>query len=210
MSAREDILERIRHAIGERPVDRAREYASIARQYRVEATSSMQRVELFIDRLHDYNAAVYRCPKQQIPDTVAHALSLRQKRTVVIPREFPKEWLPYDLEFLDGTNLSYQELDKSAGVLTSCAVAIAFTGTIVLQHSPALGRRALTLIPDYHLCVVFEDQIVDTVPEGIRAIATVNHFPLTTVSGPSATSDIEMTRVKGVHGPRTLDVIIAG
>ena len=92
-------------------------------------------------------------------------------------------------------------------MLTTCALAIAISGTIVLRHSPTEGRRALTLISDYHLCIVESSQVVETVPEGIRALASPTE-PITTISGPSATADIEMTRIKGVHGPRTLDVIL--
>jgi L-lactate dehydrogenase complex protein LldG len=95
-------------------------------------------------------------------------------------------------------------------VVTACSAAIASTGTIVLRHVAGEGRRALTLIPDYHLCVVFPDQVVQTVPEAIRRLAALEPALVTTISGPSATADIEMTRVRGVHGPRTLDVILAG
>jgi L-lactate dehydrogenase complex protein LldG len=111
-------------------------------------------------------------------------------------------------EFIPDRGLDFCELDHSEGVLTGCAVAIAMSGTIILKHSPGKGRRALTLIPDYHLCIVKAEQVVETVPEGIRSLGDQTSMPITTISGPSATADIEMTRIKGVHGPRTLDVIL--
>lgn len=210
-TARDEILARIRRALGERATDPESGYAAIQRLYHINSASTpATHVEIFVDRLQDYNATVYRCRDKQIAQAIAYALSLRDKRSMVIPRAFPSDWLPRGFEFRDGTNMTYEELDRSEGVLTGCAVAIASTGTIVLQHSMAQGHRALTLIPDYHLCVVREIQITESVPEGIRALGAFAHDPLTTVSGPSATSDIEMTRVKGVHGPRTLDVIIVG
>jgi L-lactate dehydrogenase complex protein LldG len=209
MSAREDVLGRVRRSIGEAQADRESDYARIPRNYRQTGTLNVAgRVALFVDRLREYNATAHHCELEQISAAIAHAVSIRQKRTILIPAAFPLEWLPADLQFVDGTRMSYEELDRSEGVLTACAVAIAETGTIVLQHSAGQGRRALTLIPDYLLCIVFEDQIVETVPEAIRAMKAFHHVPLTTISGPSATADIEMTRVKGVHGPRTLDVIL--
>lgn len=211
MTAREEVLARIRRSVGQRLTEKQRDYAAIPRHYDVQSTQpAADRIELFVDRLQDYNATVYRCRLEEIAETVARALAARGKRRIVIPREFPSRWLPPSFEFLDGTDMSYQELDASEGVLTSCAAAIASTGTIVLQHANGQGRRALTLIPDYFACVVLESQVASSVPEGIRAISSFGTVPLTTVSGPSATSDIEMTRVKGVHGPRTLDVILAG
>lgn len=211
ITARDEILTSIRRALGERADDPERGYAAIQRLYCVHNASAISaRISLFVDRLEDYNATVYRCAGEQIAQTIAHALSLRNKHSMIIPHAFPSEWLPPGFEFYEGTNMSYEELDRSEGVLTGCAAAIASTGTIVMQHSPAQGRRALTLIPDYHLCVVLENQVLETVPEGIRVLSTLPDAPLTTVSGPSATSDIEMTRVKGVHGPRTLDVILVG
>jgi L-lactate dehydrogenase complex protein LldG len=129
---------------------------------------------------------------------------------MVVPPGFPREWLPHGWEFVVDDGLSHQDLDRIDGVLTTCTVAIALTGTIVLQHSPGEGRRVLTLVPDYHLCVVEAEQIVETVPEGIRRLCALNPSVATTISGPSATADIEMTRIRGVHGPRTLDVILVG
>jgi L-lactate dehydrogenase complex protein LldG len=128
----------------------------------------------------------------------------------VIPLDLPREWLPETVEAVVDAGLTNADLDRSEGVLTACSVAIASTGTIVLRHGPAEGRRALTLLPDYHLCVVFREQIVQTVPEAIRRIGELKPALVTTISGPSATADIEMTRVRGVHGPRTLDVVIVG
>jgi L-lactate dehydrogenase complex protein LldG len=109
--------------------------------------------------------------------------------------------------FVSDENLSYPDLDRAEGVLTTCAVAIALTGTIILRHGRS-GRRATTLIPDYHLCIVRASQVVETVPEAIRELESPGRSPITTISGPSATSDIEMTRIKGVHGPRRLAVIL--
>jgi L-lactate dehydrogenase complex protein LldG len=208
-SAKQEILERIRRAIPEAGATRESEYAAIARAYRQAGSlGDEERLDLLADRLHDYDAVVYHSAGAHLRDTIAQALSARGKRGLIIARDLPQEWLPDGFEFVRDTELTYQDIDRSEGVLTGCALAIASTGTIVLYHSGGEGRRALTLIPDYHLCVVYAHQVVETVPEGIRNIASFKTFPLTTISGPSATSDIEMTRIKGVHGPRTLDVIL--
>lgn len=213
MSAKDEILTRIGRAIvdtGPRmPEDRAREYDALTRMYR---TSGMlqesARLDLFEDRLHDYNAVVYRCVSAEIAATIAKALTAREKQGLVIPADLPAAWLPGGFRFVRDEGLSYDELDRAQGVLTGCAVAVAFSGTIILKHGSGEARRALTLVPDYHLCVVRADQVVETLPEGIRRVNQFRTSPLTTISGPSATSDIEMTRVKGVHGPRTLDVVL--
>jgi L-lactate dehydrogenase complex protein LldG len=204
MTAREQVLARIRMNQGG-PANQAipREYADASPLSREEV------IEQFADRLRDYNATVHRCSVSAIAETVSGILQARQKSGLLIPAGLPAAWLPSGYTFRTDDSLSYAELDASQGVLTACDVAIALTGTIVIAHSPAQGRRALSLVPDYHLCVVHLDQLVATVPEGMRRMATLLPAPLTTISGPSATSDIEMIRIKGVHGPRTLEVILA-
>ncbi len=205
---RETILERIREATGGAAEARDAEYAAIVRDYRQTGSLDIhQRLELFIDRIDDYGAVVYRCRENEISALVAQAMHARGKGSLLIPRDLPRQWLPDEFNFFrEGP--SYREVDASEGVLTDCAVAIASTGTIVLRHSAGEARRALSLIPDYHLCIVHAAQVVETVPEGIRQMRAFANIPITTVSGPSATADIEMTRIKGVHGPRTLDIIL--
>jgi L-lactate dehydrogenase complex protein LldG len=139
---------------------------------------------------------------------VAEALAGREARRVAAPSGIPDEWLGKAEPVRDDPALGPAELDALDGVVTGCAVAIAETGTIVLDAGPDQGRRALTLVPDYHLCVVRRDQIVRTVPEALERLDPAR--PLTWISGPSATSDIELNRVEGVHGPRTLEVLITG
>jgi len=212
-AAKEEILQRIERALanaGPRmSEDRAREYEALPRLYRQSGEmDSASRLALFEDRLHDYNAVVYRCSAAGIAQTVAHALTAREKHRLIVPAGLSETWRPEGFTFVTDEGLSYAELDRAEGVLTGCAAAVAFTGTIILKHGPGEARRALTLVPDYHLCVVHAEQVVETVPEGLRRVNQFRRSPLTTISGPSATSDIEMTRVKGVHGPRTLDVIL--
>lgn len=164
-------------------------------------------VELLIDRLVDYKANVHRAdgdPSATIAELIGDHSS------VVVPRGLDSSWLSgYSGEVrvdAPGEELSVDELDAQGAVVTASAVAIAQTGTIVLDGSDECGRRAITLVPDHHVCIVRTDDIVDIVPEGIARLDA--HAPLTFISGPSATSDIELSRVEGVHGPRTLDVII--
>jgi L-lactate dehydrogenase complex protein LldG len=209
--AREEVLAAIRRVVQISSSPREAEYAAISREYPVcGSLDECARLNLLERRLSDYNAAVYRCAESETTDAIARALRARNKKSLMIPRGLPRKWLPEGFLFTADDGFSYEELDGSEGVLTGCALAIAQTGTIVLRHSGPEGRRALTLIPDYLLCIVRAARVVETVVEGMRAIAGFGSDPVTTISGPSATSDIEMTRVKGVHGPRTLDVILAG
>jgi L-lactate dehydrogenase complex protein LldG len=163
------------------------------------------RVELFRHRLSEYDAHVETVDAAEVPATVARLLGGRPGR-IVRPAGFPDIWSPPGIAWIDADSAGYANLDSSAGVITTATVAIAATGTIVLQHGPGQGRRAVTLLPDYLLCVVDAGQVVETVPEAFDRLDAVK--PTTFISGPSATADIEMTRIKGVHGPRFLDVIV--
>jgi L-lactate dehydrogenase complex protein LldG len=207
--AKEEILTRVRSAIGNRGLDRESDYAYIPREYQAVAHLDGQaRLALFVDRLHDYNASVYECAPSSIAETIGTALRERNIFKVLTGQHFAGAWIPPGFEFSADNDFSYSEIDRFEGVITPCALAIGETGTIVLCHAGDEPRRAVSLIPDYHLCIVFANQVVETVPEGIRLMAAMGDVPLTTIAGPSATADIEMTRVKGVHGPRTLDVIL--
>ena len=154
-----------------------------------------------MERLRDYRADVRRVAESEI------AVSVPAGRIAVAPA-VPAEWRPPGA--IEDRALSPREHDAVDGVLTACTLAIAETGTLVLAAGPAEGRRALTLVPDLHVCVVRPEQVVETVPEAFDALRGLEHRPLTFVSGPSATSDIELKRVEGVHGPRTLVVLILG
>ncbi|UVI34979.1 LutC/YkgG family protein [Brevibacterium spongiae] len=164
-------------------------------------------VELLIDRLVDYKANVHRASGDP-SETIAQLIGAHD--SVVVPTGLDSSWLAGFSGGIrvdaPGEELSVDDLDAQGGVVTASAVAIAQTGTIVLDGSDECGRRAITLVPDHHVCVVRTRDIVDIVPEGIARLDA--HAPLTFISGPSATSDIELSRVEGVHGPRTLDVII--
>jgi L-lactate dehydrogenase complex protein LldG len=206
--AKKEILDKIRSALS-RSTRPGIAYETLERHYRKAGTlDAQERLLLFEDRLHDYGSEVFIRSEEQLPATIAHALISRGKHDLILPAAIPDRWLPDGFAFRRDENISYEELDRSQGVLTGCALAIAETGTIVLRHSEQEGRRALTLIPDYHLCVVYAEQIVELVVEGFRKMNEFSRAPITTISGPSATSDIEMTRVQGVHGPRTMDVIL--
>ena len=162
------------------------------------------------ERLHEYDAGVRRIEADSVAPAIADLLAARKKHRIAIASGLPAEWLPKGFSFTEADALSGAELNSFDGFLSGCTVAIALTGSIVLQNAPGQGPRKLSLVPDYHLCVVLADQIVETVPEAFDKLATTATLPTTFISGPSATADIEMTRIKGVHGPRFLDVLIVG
>jgi L-lactate dehydrogenase complex protein LldG len=169
-------------------------------------------LDRFVERVAEYKVTVRRIEEDWLPEAIATACTARGVRRLIIPRDLPGHWFPAGVERLqDDSTLTYEQLDTSDGVLTGCALGIAQTGTIVLDGGAHQGRRVITLLPDYHLCVVYENQIVNLVPEAIARLgdAVLRHRrPITFISGPSATSDIELIRVEGVHGPRTLDVLV--
>jgi L-lactate dehydrogenase complex protein LldG len=199
-SARDEVLGRVRRALGE-----AQAAADVPRAYRTRGDLPIPALlDLLEDRLTDYRASVRRAAPDELAATLAAALADRGAARVVVPPGLP--WTLPGATADEG--LSPAELDGLDGVVTACAVAVAETGTIVLDASPDQGRRAITLVPDYHLCVVRADQVVQTVPEALARLDPAR--PQTWISGPSATSDIELHRVEGVHGPRTLEVVLVG
>jgi len=201
--AREDVLERIRAALADAPAA-----GPIPRAYETTLAPAADIVELFADRVSDYQATVHHATTETIADVVAAVLAGHGARRVVVPAGVPRAWLSATdaVAVGDDPPLTWPELDVIDGVITGSAVSIAETGTIVLDAGPDQGRRALTLLPDLHVCVVHVDGIVGTVSEALTRLDPTR--PLTWISGPSATSDIELQRVEGVHGPRRLDVIV--
>lgn len=214
-AAKAEILRRIRAAVRRAAGPDANavqaEWSGLARGYtRAGTCSTTAVVELLEDRLRDYDAQVVRCGAGEVAATAAKMLAERDKRRLVVPVGLAAEWLPAGFEFVTDAGTSATELDGFDGVMTGATVAIAETGTIVLQGVAEQGRRAVTLVPDYHLCVVRAEDVVETVPEAMSRLQRTADLATTFFSGPSATADIEMTRIKGVHGPRFLDVIVAG
>jgi L-lactate dehydrogenase complex protein LldG len=204
MSARDEVLARIRAAVP--PVALAGEQASVSYRERG-LLSTPALLDVLADRLTDYRAAVRRATAATLAAAIAAALADRDARRLVAPPGLDLP-LPDWAEVIIDDGLSAAVLDSLDGVITRAAVAIAETGTIILDGSAGQGRRAISLVPDYHLCVVEAGQVVELVPTAIARLADAAARPLTWISGPSATSDIELERVEGVHGPRTLEVIL--
>ena len=199
MNARDEVLRRVREAIGG-----DRSAPDVPRDYRAVSDDG---IDQFIDRLHHYQAQTHRVTAGELDDTVQAVLAERGVRRMAVPDGVPDRWLEQLEPLRDEPPLDAQTLDRCDGVITTCAVAIAQSGTIILDGGPGMGRRILTLVPDYYLCVVRADQLVGSLPEAIAKLDPTR--PLTFISGPSATVDIEMVRVRGVHGPRRLEVIVA-
>ena len=205
MNARTEILERIGAALDPRQASPA-----APNGYRQKGTlSAEKRVELFGARVRDYQADLHYVAEPDLAPLIASLCAAHGARRLVVPRGLPDAWRSTELELVEDDDLSMGELDALDGAVTGCTVAIAETGTLVLATGGAEGRRVLTLVPDLHVCVVREPQIVELLPEALARIAAagLERQPLTFISGPSATSDIELSRVEGVHGPRTLIVL---
>ena len=204
--AKDTILARIHAALAKAPAPES----APPRAYRQQDERDPAAIsDELVERLREYKAQVERVAPATLPTAIAAACAQYGIRRLVIPTDIPEEWLPAGIEALrDDPPLTHEQLDQSDGVLTGCALAIAQTGTIVLDGGAHQGRRALSLVPDCHLCVVYTEQVVGIVPEGIPRLAGAPTRPITLISGPSATSDIELSRVEGVHGPRMLYVFL--
>jgi L-lactate dehydrogenase complex protein LldG len=202
-SARDEILDRVRAALAGSAAAEP-----VVRAYRRGGASGTAIVELLCERLEDYKAEVRRVNADALSAAIAEICATRSAHRVGVPPGLPAEWRPSNIEIVEDHGLDAHELDALDGVVTACTLAIAETGTLVLAAGPDEGRRALTLVPDLHVCVVYESQVVETVPAAFAQLAELATRPLTLVSGPSATSDIELSRVEGVHGPRQLVVLV--
>ncbi|MFD5340756.1 LutC/YkgG family protein [Streptomyces hawaiiensis] len=213
MNSRERILGRVRRALADVPRDDAPYEQAVSRDYAREhgQRSVAQTVELLAENLADYRAIVHRTDADGLAGLIAGLLDKRGAASVLVPPGLDEGWLAATgvTRVADRAESAPAELDRVDSVVTACAVAIAETGTIVLDGSPDQGRRRITLVPDHHICVVrVPGQVVSSVPQGIERLDPAR--PLTWISGPSATSDIELDRVEGVHGPRTLEVVLVG
>jgi L-lactate dehydrogenase complex protein LldG len=193
VSARDDVLARVREAQSGAVIDVPRDYVR----------SGAVSLDLLVERLEDYQAEVHRCAEVEVPEVLRRLLT----GSVVVPGGFPPQWLvPVVATLVADESLSAAGLDAIDAVVTTCAVAVCETGTVVLDAGPGQGRRALSLVPDRHVVVVRASQVVATVPEALQRLDPTR--PQTWISGPSATSDIELQRVEGVHGPRHLVVVL--
>ncbi|MDQ0278310.1 L-lactate dehydrogenase complex protein LldG [Arthrobacter silviterrae] len=209
MSAREDIMNRIASALRDAPAT-----PEVPRGYRrTTSKTPEQRLEQLVDRLVDYKANVYVIQEAEAPAKLAELLA--GSASIVVPHGLPESWLtsvkndagsPAVEVDSPQRRLTVAELDAVDAVVTAAAVAVSETGTIMLDGSPDQGRRIISLVPDRHICVLHAGQVVEVLPEAIARLEAT--LPQTWISGPSATSDIELERVEGVHGPRTLDVLI--
>lgn len=209
MTARDEILARIADALADVPAAEQPDDVAVPRRYERGAQGPV--VERFVERVSEYRADVRRLAGAELSATINEICRARGLVQLGVPADLPPEWIPDGIEARAAERLDPRELDALGAALTGCALAIAETGTIVLDTGPRQGPRTLSLVPDHHLCVVDEEQIVAGVPEAMSSIARTiraTRRPVTLVSGPSATSDIELDRVEGVHGPRDLVVLV--
>jgi L-lactate dehydrogenase complex protein LldG len=211
VSSRDLILGRVRRALADVPRDDTPYERAVERGYLREhgGRSVEQTVDLLAENLADYRALVHRCGAAELAGTIAGLLAGHGSTSVVVPAGLDEAWLAATevTRVPDRAEDTSGELDRVDSVVTACALAIAETGTLVLDGGPDQGRRRITLVPDHHICVVrVPDQVVSSVPQALERLDPTR--PLTWISGPSATSDIELDRVEGVHGPRTLEVVL--
>lgn len=207
MTSRERVLERIREATGASSENIAAARTELPRAYvHRGARTHAECADLLVERLREYDAAVTRCRPGELQTAVTAAIAASERQRLVAPAGLGAS-LGITADWMIDDGLAQDAIEQMDGVVTAATCAVADSGTIVLHHGPAEGRRVLTLLPDWHLCIVRENQVVETLPE---YFARVDSPPAlaTWVSGPSATADIEMTRIKGVHGPRFLHVML--
>jgi L-lactate dehydrogenase complex protein LldG len=209
VSAREEILARVRRALADVPAGEEPEDVLVPRAYAEHEPGAA--VERFVERVADYGAGVTQAAPGDVAAALADVCGAAGIARAAVPADLPAGWLPQGLEAVVDAGLETRALDEIGAAVTGCALAIAETGTVVLDAGERQGRRALTLVPDVHVCVVEEHQVVDGVPAAMRRLAESLRGPgrpVTFVSGPSATSDIELSRVEGVHGPRRLELVV--
>lgn len=218
--SRRKVLDAIRAATGESAKRNlaAEEHADVPRDYVRRGEMTVRaRHKRFVERLREYDAEVVECEPDGLAAAIAAQLAASGRHLFVAPEGLPAEWLAAGFEWKIDGNLEVRDVEQAEGVVTACFCGVADSGTIVLHHGPAEGRRVITLLPDWHLCVVRASQVVETLPEyfdrcqvsgaGFQGAENLPRL-VTWISGPSATADIEMTRIKGVHGPRFLNVIV--
>lgn len=205
--SRKAILDRIGAANGN-STGSAESYAALERTYvRKGALDAEERIELMIERLREYDADVMECAPEALAATISAQVAKSERRSFVVPSGLPAAWLATGYDWKVDRGMTTSEIEHVDGVVTGSSAGVADSGTIVLHHTPQEGRRVITLLPDWHLCVLYASHVVETLPEYFARCA---HPPAlaTYISGPSATADIEMTRIKGVHGPRFLNVVV--
>ena len=219
-TAREAILGRVRGALGRAPDDQEARHRALEHPAEADASGESRQgqavgredlLERFVERSAEYRATVRRARAAELPDLLAAICAEHEATRLACPADLPTDWRPEGLELIsDDPPLSARALDGLDGVLTACAFAAAETGTVVLDHGRGQGRRALTLLPDLHVCVIDPADVLADIPQVISALADAieDGRPITLVSGPSATSDIELERVEGVHGPRRLELVL--
>ena len=206
--SREQVLERIRRATGNVARDAAASYAGLQRTYvRAGALGVEEKLALMVERLREYDAEVVETSPDAVPQAIAEQIAASGRRIFVVPRGLPAAWLTPGFDWKIDRGLTTGEIEKADGVVTASFCGIADSGTIVLHHGESEGRRVISLLPDWHLCVLRASDVVETLPEYFARCSETPALA-TYISGPSATADIEMTRIKGVHGPRFLHVVM--
>jgi L-lactate dehydrogenase complex protein LldG len=207
--AREEILERVRGALADVPAEESPDDVAVPRAYLEREPGPV--TDLFVERVREYGSVVRVVGADELASAIGSLCGEFGVTALVVPPDLDAAWLPPQVEAIPDRDLDVRELDRIGAALTGCALGIAATGTVVLDAGPGQGRRALTLVPDVHICVIAEEQVVDGVPAALRRLSAglrTSRRPLTFVSGPSATSDIELSRVEGVHGPRRFGLVL--